>query len=44
MPAVLGVPEITPALLKERPAGSDEPDVRLHVSVPAPPLAFNVAL
>ena len=42
--AAVGVPEIVPELLKERPAGSDEPDARLQVSVPAPPLACKVAL
>jgi hypothetical protein len=41
---VVGVPEIAPELLKERPAGSVEPDAKLQVSVPAPPLACNVAL
>jgi hypothetical protein len=41
---VVGVPEIAPELLKERPAGSDEPDAKLQVSVPAPPLACKVAL
>ena len=44
VPGVVGVPEIAPELLKERPAGSDEPDARLQVSVPAPPLACKVAL
>ena len=44
VPAVVGVPEIVPELLKERPAGSAEPDARLQVSEPAPPLACNVAL
>jgi hypothetical protein len=44
VPGVVGVPEIAPEPLKERPAGSDEPDTRLQVSVPAPPLACNVAL
>lgn len=41
---VVGVPDIAPELLKERPAGSAEPDAKLQVSVPAPPLACNVAL
>jgi hypothetical protein len=44
VPAAVGVPEIAPALLKERPAGSEEPVARLHVSAPTPPLACNVAL
>lgn len=43
-PAAVGVPEIAPALLKERPAGSEEPLARAHVTVPAPPLACKVAL
>jgi hypothetical protein len=43
-PGVVGVPEIAPALLKERPAGSVEPEAKLQVSVPAPPLACKVAL
>lgn len=43
VPAVMGVPEITPALLNRRPAGSDEPLARLHVSEPAPPVACKVA-
>ena len=44
VPGVVGVPEIAPELLKERPAGSAGPDARLQVSVPAPPLACNVAV
>ena len=42
--AAVGVPEIVPVPLNERPAGNDEPEARLQVSVPAPPLACNVAL
>ena len=42
--AVVGVPVIAPELLRERPAGNDEPDARLQASVPAPPLACKVAL
>jgi hypothetical protein len=42
--AVVGVPEIAPELLKERPAGSVEPDAMLQVSVPVPPVACKVAL
>jgi hypothetical protein len=41
---VVGVPDIAPELLKERPPGSVEPDAKLQVSVPAPPLACKVAL
>jgi hypothetical protein len=44
VPGVVDVPETAPELLNERPAGSDEPDARLQVSVPAPPLACKVAL
>jgi hypothetical protein len=44
VPAAVGVPEIAPALLRERPAGSDEPDTRVQVRVLAPPVAFKVAL
>jgi hypothetical protein len=43
-PGAVGMPEIAPAALKERPAGNDEPDARLQVNVPAPPLACSVAL
>jgi hypothetical protein len=42
--AAVGVPEIVPEPLKERPAGNDEPEAKLQVSVPAPPLACKVAL
>lgn len=42
--AAVGVPEIVPEPLKERAAGSDEPEAKLQVSVPAPPLACKVAL
>jgi hypothetical protein len=42
--AAVGVPDIAPEPLKERPAGSEEPVARLQVSVPAPPLAAKVAL
>lgn len=44
VPALVGVPEIAPAVLKERPVGSDETVARLQVRVPAPPLACKVAL
>jgi len=44
VPAALGVPEIVPALLNDRPAGNAEPEARAQVIVPAPPLACNVAL
>ena len=43
-PAVVGVPDITPALLNERPAGSEEPLAKVQVSAPAPPLACKFAL
>jgi hypothetical protein len=43
VPPVEGVvPLINPPLLKLRPVGS-EPDTRLHVKVPNPPVAFNEA-
>jgi len=42
--AAVGVPEMVPVPLKERPAGNEEPEARLQVSVPAPPLACKVAL
>jgi hypothetical protein len=42
--AAVGVPEIVPEPLKERPAGNDEPEAKLQASVPAPPLACKVAL
>jgi hypothetical protein len=44
VPAAVGVPEIAPPLLKDRPAGSDEPDARLQLSVPTPPVPCKVAL
>ena len=44
VPAAVGVPEITPALLKVKPAGSVEPLARLQVRAPAPPLACKVTL
>jgi hypothetical protein len=43
-PAAVGVPEIFPEPLRLRPAGRDEPDATLHVSVPVPPVAASVAL
>ena len=43
VPAVVGVPEIF-AEARESPAGKEDPVVRLQVSVPAPPVAANVAL
>ena len=42
--AAVGVPEIVPVPLRERPAGNAEPEAKAQVSVPAPPLACNVAL
>lgn len=44
VPAALGVPEIVPVPLNDRPAGNAEPEAKAQVSVPAPPLACNVAL
>jgi len=44
VPIAVGVPDIAPEPLRERPAGSAEPVARLQVSVPAPPLACKVAL
>ena len=43
LPEVVGVPEITPALLKATPAGS-APAVTEYVYVPVPPLAVSVWL
>ena len=42
--AVLGVPEIVPKELKERPEGSEEPVAKLQVIVPVPPPLCSVAL
>jgi hypothetical protein len=42
--AAVGVPEIAPAVLRASPAGSDDPDAKLQVSVPVPPVAASVAL
>ena len=39
----VGVPEIAPEA-SDRPAGSDDPEARLQVSVPVPPVAASVAL
>ena len=44
VPLAVGVPEIAPVLLIERPAGSDEPDASAKFSVPTPPLACTMAL
>ena len=44
LPAVVGMPEIVPRLLKERPVGREEPLARLQVSVPAPPVTCRLAL
>jgi hypothetical protein len=41
-PAVEGVPEITPAALKVKPAGNEP--VAVKVLVPAPPLAEMVSV
>ena len=37
----LGIPVITPALLKFKPAGRLLPDANFQVSVPAPPFAVS---
>ena len=42
-PAVVGVPEIFPET-SANPTGNVEPDAKLQVSVPAPPVAASVAL
>ena len=42
--AAVGVPETVPVPLNERPAGNDEPEAKLQVSVPAPPPACKAAL
>jgi hypothetical protein len=44
VPVAVGVPLMTPALLKDKPAGSEDPLAKLHVSAPAPPLPCSVAL
>ena len=44
VPGAVGVPKIAPELLRERPAGREDPDARLQVRVPAPPLAFKLTL
>src|SRR5260370_14823999 len=41
VPAAVGVPEITPPLLRLKPLGS-VPEAKLHVRAPAPPLACRV--
>jgi hypothetical protein len=38
VPVAVGVPEITPLLLRLKPLGS-VPEAKLHVRAPAPPLA-----
>ena len=43
VPAEVGVPKIDPALLKDRPAGSDEPDASVQATAPVPPLDCKVA-
>jgi hypothetical protein len=42
--AAVGVPEIVPVPLNERPVGNEEPKAKLQVSVPAPPPACSAAL
>jgi len=44
VPGVLGVPEITPEALKDRPAGKELPPANEKVSGKLPPLATTVAL
>jgi hypothetical protein len=44
VPAALGVPEIVPVPLKERPAGKAEPEPNAQERVPAPPVTCNVTL
>ena len=41
VPVAVGVPEITPLLLRLKPLGS-VPEAKLHVRAPAPPLACRV--
>jgi hypothetical protein len=41
VPVAVGVPEITPPLLRLKPLGS-VPEALLHVRAPAPPLACRV--
>ncbi len=42
--AAVGVPEIVPVPLSERPVGNAEPEANAQLSVPAPPLACKLAL
>lgn len=44
VPAVAGVPERVPEALRCSPEGSDEPDARVQLMVPVPPLLLNPAL
>jgi hypothetical protein len=44
VPALVGVPDTAPPLLKASPAGREDPLARAHVNVPAPPVAARVAL
>ena len=43
VPAVVGVPLITPAELRFKPTGND-PLARSHICVPIPPEAVNVTV
>lgn len=43
VPAAVGVPDILPEA-SVSPAGSDDPEARLQLSVPVPPVAASVAL
>ena len=43
-PDVLGVPEMVPLLLRERPGGNAVPVPRVHVTGGVPPLDCKVAL
>jgi hypothetical protein len=43
-PGIVGVPEMVPVLLRERPGGKAVPVPRNHVTGGVPPLDCNVAL
>ena len=45
VPEPVGVPEMAPALLKVKPAGSGpEPEAKLQASTPVPPVSVSVVL
>ena len=44
VPVAVGVPEITPAVLKESPPGKDEPDESDHASGAMPPVVASVCV